>query len=163
VLLLVAYAAIADMGAGNRAFPLHVARPRWVRAIIGYPRFLQRWNMFAPDAPLDDGAGVIDATTQSGRHVDPFTGEAPNFQVLERGPLAYGSIPADYLFHLHFESNEAYRHELTRYLREWHEHEGRTDADKIVRFEFWWLSRPSPPPGQVESPPAERELIFRGP
>lgn len=160
---LFAYAAIADMGAGNRAFPLRLARPPWVRAINGYPRFLQRWNMFAPDAPTDDGAGVIDATTQSGRHIDPFTGEAPNFDVLERGPLAHGSIPADYLFHIHFEHNQVYRQELTRYLREWHAHEGRGAADRIVRFELWWLTKPSPPPGQLESGPTQRELIFRGP
>jgi hypothetical protein len=163
LVLLLAYAALADMGAGNRAFPLRLARPLWARAVVGYPRFLQRWNMFAPDAPSDDGAGVIDATTRSGRHVDPLTGEAPNFEVLERGPLAHGSIPADYLFQMHFESNEAYRHELTRYLREWHEHDGRVRSDEIVRFEFWWLSRPSPPPGQVDSGPTQRQLIFRGP
>jgi hypothetical protein len=163
LVLLVAYAAIADMGAGNRAFPLRLARPLWARALVGYPRFLQRWNMFAPDAPTDDGAGVVDAVTKSGRHVDPFTGEAPNFQVLEQGPLAHGSIPADYLFQMHFQANQAYRHELTRYLHEWHEHGGRTGADQIVRFEFWWLSRPSPLPGHVESAPTQRELSFRGP
>lgn len=171
LVLVFAYAAIADMGASNRAFPLDVARPRWVRAINGYPRFLQRWNMFSPDAPRDDGAGVIDATTQSGRHVDPFTGNAPDFRVLDspdpdaasRAPLPHGSISADYLFHMHFQANQAYRHELTRYLREWHAHEGRSSADRIVRFEFWWLSRPSPAPGQVDSPPAVRELVFRGP
>jgi hypothetical protein len=163
LVLLVAYAALTDMGAGNRAFPLRLARPRWARAMVGYPRFLQRWNMFAPDAPTDDGAGVIDATTRSGRHVDPFTGEAPNFELLEQGPLAHGSIPADYLFQMHFEGNEAYRHELRRYLDEWHQHDGRSSADEIVRFEFWWLSRPSPPPGQIESAPTQRQLIFRGP
>jgi hypothetical protein len=161
--LLLAYAAIADMGAGNRGFPLRLARPRWARAVVGYPRFVQRWNIFSPDAPSDDGAGVIDATTRSGRHVDPFTGEAPDFQLLEQGPLAHGSIPAHYLFQLQLEANEAYRQELTRYLREWHEHDGRSKADQIVRFEFWWLSRPSPPPGQLESAPTHRQLIFRGP
>lgn len=163
IVLLLAYAAIADMGVGNRAFALRLARPRWARALVGYPRFLQRWNMFAPDAPSEDGAGVIDATTRSGRHVDPFTGEAPNFQVLEQGPLAHGSIPADYLFQLHFDSNQPYRQELTRYLREWHQHDGRSSADEIVRFEFWWLTRPSPPPGQLESAPTHRQSIFRGP
>ncbi|HTV21399.1 MAG TPA: hypothetical protein VMG12_22080 [Polyangiaceae bacterium] len=163
LVLILAYAAIADMGSGNRAFPLHLARPRWVRAITGYPRFLQRWNMFAPDAPVDDGAGVVDAVTRSGRHVDPFSGEPPNFDALDQGKLAYGSIPADYLFSLHFENNEVYRQELTRYLREWHQHEGRKASDEIVRFEFWWLSKASPAPGRLESPPTHRELVFRGP
>lgn len=161
--LLLGYAAVADMGNGNRGFPLHPARPRWVRAINGYPRFLQRWNMFAPDAPTEDGAGVVDAVTRGGRHIDPFTGEAPNFDALEQGQLAHGSIPADYLFNLHFDGNEVYRQELTRYLREWHEHEGRSRSDEIVRFEFWWLSKASPSPGSVDSPPTHRQLVFRGP
>jgi hypothetical protein len=160
-LLLVA--ALADMGHGNRGFPLRLARPRWLRSVSEYPRFLQRWNMFAPDAPTDDGAGVIDATTMSGRHIDPLTGLEPNFQVLERGPLPHGSIPADYLFQLHFEQGRAYRQELTRYLRQWHEQDGRSEADRIIRFDFWWLTRPSPPPGSIESGPTHRELVFQGP
>jgi hypothetical protein len=163
LVLVLLYAALADMGGSNRGFPLHLARPRWVRSINGYPRFLERWNMFAPDAPTEDGAGVIDAVTKSGRHVDPFTGSEPNFQVLERGPLAHGSIPADYLFQLHFDENRAYRQELTRYLREWHQKEGRSEADRIMRFDFWWLARPSPAPGSTEAAPTRRELVFHGP
>jgi hypothetical protein len=163
LVLVLSYAALADMGASNRGLPLHLPRPHWVRALNGYPRFLERWNMFAPNAPTEDGRGVIDAVTQSGRHVDPFTGLEPNFDVLDSGPLAYGSIPADYLFQLHFESNRPYRQELTRYLRQWHEQDGRSEADRIVRFELWWLSQPSPLPGQVPAGPTERELIFRGP
>jgi hypothetical protein len=156
-------AALTDMGAYNRGLPLHLARPRWLRAVNGYPRFLERWNMFAPDAPLDDSAGVLDATTRSGRHVDPFTNQPPNFLVLEQGPLAYGSIPADYLFQLHFEGNEPYRPELTRYLRQWHEQAGRSADDRIVRFELWWLTRDSPPPGSTEAGPTRRQLIYRDP
>jgi hypothetical protein len=160
-LLLVA--AVADVGKANPAFPLHLARPRWLRSVSGYPRFFQHWSMFAPDAPTDDGAGVVDATTKSGRHVDPFTGSKPNFEVLERGPLAHGSILADYLFQLRSDANRAYRQELTRYLRQWHEQGDRTPDDGIVRFEFWWLTRKSPPPGSSEPGPTRRELVFRGP
>jgi hypothetical protein len=119
--------------------------------------------MFSPDAPGDDGAGVVDATTQSGRHVDPFTGAAPNFDVLERGPLPHGSIPADYLYQMHLDGNRPYRQELMRYLRQWHEHQARSDDDRIVRFEFWWLSRRSPPPGSAQPGPIRRELVLRGP
>jgi hypothetical protein len=161
VVLLLMVAALADLGAHNRSFPLHLARPRWLRSIVGYPRFFQSWDMFAPDAPRSDGAGVLDATTQRGRHVDPFTGREPSYDLLEGGPLPHGSIPADYLFQLHFEDNKTYRQELVRYLREWHEHEGRSDADRIVRFELWWLTRDSPPPGSNEAGPVRRELVFR--
>ncbi len=119
--------------------------------------------MFAPDAPRSDGVGVIDARTRSGRHVDPFTGLEPNFDPREHGPLPHGGIPADYLFQLHFDDFSPYRQELTRYLRAWHEREGRTDADRIVRFELWWLSWDSPAPGSFEPGAVHRELVFRGP
>jgi hypothetical protein len=160
---LMLFAALADLGANNRGFPLHLARPRWLRALISYPRCFERWNMFSPDAPEEDGAGVVDATTKGGRHVDPFTGSEPNYQVLESGPLAHGSIPADYLFRMHLEGSHPYRQELTRYLQDWHEHDGRGETDRIVDFEFWWLSRASPPPGSFDSGATRRELIFRGP
>jgi hypothetical protein len=106
---------------------------------------------------------VLDATTQAGAHIDPFTGAAPNFAVLEQGPFAYGSIPADYLFQLHFDAQQPYRYELSRHLREWHEHEGRTANDRIVRFELWWLERDSPQPGSVEPGPTRQTLVFKGP
>jgi hypothetical protein len=163
LVLLLMLAALADMGAHNRGFPLQLPRPRWLAAVSLYPRFVQRWNMFSPNPPRDDGAGVLDATTKSGAHIDPFTGAAPNFAVLEQGPLAYGSIPAEYLFQLHFAAQQPYRHELSRYLREWHEHEGRTENDRIVRFELWWLERDSPKPGSLEPGPTQRTLVFKGP
>jgi hypothetical protein len=158
---LLMVAALADMGARNRGFALHVPHPRWLQSVAGYPRFFQRWNMFAPDAPRSDGAGVIDAITRSGQHIDPFTGLAPNYDVLASGPLPHGSIPADYLFQLHFEASHAYRQELTRYLRQWHEQPGRENDDRIVRYELWWLTRDSPAPGSTEGGPVRREMIYR--
>lgn len=59
--------------------------------------------------------------------------------MLDEGPLAYGSIPADYLFQLHFEAQQPYRYEL------------------------WWLERDSPKPGSLESGPTRRTLVFKGP
>jgi uncharacterized membrane protein YfbV (UPF0208 family) len=156
-------AALADMSQHNPAFPFHLGRQRWLRPVSGYPRSFQRWYMFAPDAPREDGAAVIDATTESGRHVDPFTGAEPNFQVLEQGPLPHGSIPADYLYQIHLDGNRPYRSELARYLRRWHERSGRGDEDRIKRFEFWWLSRRSPTPGSTRPGSTRRELVFRGP
>lgn len=161
LVLLLMVAALADLGAHNRAFPLRIARPQLLRSLTGYPRFFQRWSMFAPDAPRSDGAGVIDATTRDGRHVDPLSGLTPNYDVLESGPLAHGSMAADYLYQMHFDDNEVYRQELVRYLRGWHEREGRSAADRIVRVELWWLTRDSPAPGSNEAGAVQRELVFR--
>jgi hypothetical protein len=163
LVLLLMYVAVVDLGSSNRAFPWRLPRPRWARAVAYYPHFLERWNMFAPDAPTDDGAGVVDAVTRSGRHVDPFTGAEPDFDRFEHGVIDEGSIPADYLFQLHFDANRAYRQELVRYLRGWHERDGRTEDDRIMGFELWWLSVPTPPPGSTHVEPPSRELIFEGP
>ena len=163
LVIVLMYVAAVDLSQNNRALPWRLPFPRWARAVAYYPRFLQRWNMFAPDAPTDDGAGVVDAVTASGRHFDPFTGEAPDFDRFEHGVIDRGSVRADYLFWLHLPANRAYRWELDRYLREWHQHDGRTDADRIVRFQFWWLSTPSPPPGSTHVEPPTRELISKWP
>lgn len=163
LVVVLLYVAVIDMSAHNPALGLALPRPRWARSVIGHLRFTQRWSMFAPDAPVEDGAGVIDAVTQGGRHVDPLTGEPPSFDVLDSGPLPHGSIPADYLWVITRDGNRHYRQELTRCLREWHEREGRTPQDRIVRYEVWWLSQASPPPGSTEPGPTRRERVFRWP
>jgi vitamin K-dependent gamma-carboxylase-like protein len=163
LVVVLAFVSLVDMSAHNRAFPLELPRPRWARSLGGHLRLTQRWGMFAPDVPVDDGAGVIDAVTVGGRHVDPLTGLPPNFEVLERGPLPHGSIAADYLFVLTRDQSRRYRQELTRSLQAWHERDGRTPQDRIVRYEVWWLTQRSPPPGSTEPGPTERERVVRWP
>ena len=163
LVVVLLYVGLIDMSAHNPALGLGLPRPRWARSVIGHLRFTQRWSMFAPDAPVEDGAGVIDAVTADGRHVDPLTGQPPNFDVLDSGPLPHGSIPADYLWVITRDNNRQYRQELTRSLQQWHEREGRTPKDRIVRYELWWLSRPSPPPGSTEPGPTRRLRVSRWP
>lgn len=163
LVVVLLYVALVDLSAHNPALGLGLPKPRWARSLSGHLRFTQRWRMFAPDAPIEDGAGVIDAVTLGGRHVDPLTGEAPNFDVLDSGPLPHGSIPADYLFVLTRDNNRHYRQELTRWMQQWHEREGRTPKDRIVRYELWWLSQSSPPPGSTEPGSTRRERVSRWP
>ncbi|HWO11584.1 MAG TPA: hypothetical protein VNN80_18950 [Polyangiaceae bacterium] len=153
------FVSLGDLGARASASPLHLPRPRWARSLSGHLRFFQRWGAFAPDVPVEDGAGVIDALTQSGRHVDPFTGQPPRFDALERSAL--GGVAADYLFELQKDDNRRYRQELTRWLQGWHEREGRTPDDRIARYELWWLSQPSPPPGSTEPGAIRRAQVMR--
>jgi hypothetical protein len=118
--------------------------------------------MFAPEAPLEDGMTVIDAVTVKGVHVDPFTGEAPDFDVLEKGPVPHPMEVADYLFQVHFDFNKSYHRELARYLEHWHERDGRGPDDKLVSFQAFWLERTSPKPGSVEGGLVERTLFTEG-
>jgi hypothetical protein len=161
LIAFVMFAALLEICNANPAIRLKPPQPGWLADLILYPRLLQRWSMFAPDAPVDDGYGVIDATTVDGRHVDPWTGEPPDFELFDKGPIP-GTIEAvDYLFAMHLPDNERYRSELTRYLtRHWHEQPGRTPNDRIVAFSYYWVSRKSPPRGSTTPGPAQRELVL---
>jgi len=157
--VLLMLALTTELGRTNPGFPLKLPQPGWLHDLIFYPRFTQRWLMFAPEAPKDDGMTVVDAVTVDGRHLDPFTGAPPDFDVLEKGPVPHPIEVSDYLFQIHFDFNETYRRELTRYVEHWHERNGNGPNDRFVSYEAWWLGRDSPPPGSVTPGPAERELI----
>lgn len=159
VVLLLALS--TELTHSNPYFKLKLPQPAWLHSLIFYPRFTQRWLMFAPEAPTDDGITLVDAVTQNGRHIDPFAEHVPDFTLLERGPMPYPMEVSDYLFQIHFDFNQTYRHELQRYIEHWHEHGGRTAEDRLVSFEAWWLTRDTPKPGSLEGGPITRELIAR--
>jgi hypothetical protein len=145
----------------NPAFPLKIPQAEWMRLVVRYPRMLQRWTMFAPHAPTDDGFGVVDAETADGRHIDPFTGAEPDFEAMNRGPLR-GTVEAvDYLFAIHWEQNARYRVELARYLDHYHERDGRTEKDRLVGYEVWWVSHTSPKPGSTTPGPLRRQSMLK--
>jgi hypothetical protein len=160
VVLMLALA--TELTRANPAIKLKLPQPEWLHAAIYYPRLTQRWLMFAPEAPLEDGMTVIDAVTVKGVHVDPFTGEAPDFDVLDKGPVPHAMEVADYLFQVHFDFNKAYHRELGRYLERWHERDGRGPDDKLVSFQAFWLERDSPKPGSLEGGPVSRTLFTEG-
>src|SRR5262245_50455924 len=118
--------------------------------------------MFSPDAPLDDGTLVVDAVTVGGRHIDPFTGAPPDFELTLHGPVPHSAMLSDYLCSIHFPHNERYRSELQNYLRRWQVIEGRPASDRIVSYEIWWVSHTSPPLGSVTPGAPKKELVLRG-
>jgi hypothetical protein len=150
-----------ELTQANPGIKLKIPQPEWMQLVVRYPRMHQRWTMFAPHAPTDDGFGVVDAETADGRHVDPFTGRAPDFEAMNRGPL-HGTIEAvDYLFAIHWEPNEPYRRELARYLDRYHERDGRTEKDRLVGYEVWWVSHDTPKPGSTTTGPLRRESMLK--
>jgi hypothetical protein len=148
-----------ELARTNPGFPVKLPQPEWLHTLIFYPRFTQRWLMFAPEAPKDDGTTVVDAVTADGRHLDPFTGAPPDFEALDKGPVPHPIEISDYLFQIHFDFNETYRRELSRFVEHWHERNGDGPNDRFVSYEAWWLGRTSPPPGSVTPGPTERELV----
>jgi hypothetical protein len=156
VVLLVALS--TELSHANPYFKHKLPQPDWLRTIIFYPRFTQHWLMFAPEAPTDDGITLIDGVTEQGTHIDPFTGTAPDFSLLDAGPLPQPIEVCDYLFQIHFDFNASYRRELQRYLEHWRGPGG----ERLVSFEAWWLGRDTPPPGSLAGGPIERTLLASG-
>jgi hypothetical protein len=155
---------VIEVGADNQAIRrfVRVGQPLAFATIILRLRMIQSWNMFSPDAPGDDGMAIVDARTVSGGHVDPFTGEAPNFDLGVHHPVPESVMLCDYLFSLRI-GNEAYRPQLASYLSRWHTLQGRPSSDRIVSYDFFWISHQSPALGSTEPFDFRRELVFSGP
>jgi predicted DCC family thiol-disulfide oxidoreductase YuxK len=158
-LLLVACASQALVE--NRFFTerARFTQPRWASAIVQYGRLFQGWGMFTPDAPTRDGWLVIDAVLADGTHVDPQTGQAPVFAVVDRQRLAFDSFWDAYSARIASRQLAPYREELRRWLLGRHPHL-RLPADRaIVRADVWWIADVSPDPRLPRTAPLEAERV----
>ncbi len=81
----------------NPAVPatLKPNRPKWLEAVVLYPRLFQGWSMFAPNPPQEDGKIVVEAVTVDGRRIDPLTGEAPDYGVQPKGGFHFDQMWGD--------------------------------------------------------------------
>jgi hypothetical protein len=135
-------------------------QPRITQAMIDYPRLTQGWSMFSPDAPKEDGTIVVDGVTADGRHLDPFTGAAPDFDAPLHGPWYQSQFFCDYFLKIHFDGNRGYRQHFKHYLENWQALEGKPEKDKLVSFEVYWINNSSPPPGSTEITNIKKTLLF---
>jgi len=161
---LVMIASIIQVTRDNRFFAkgYRLTQPAPFETLIRYTRMLQGWQMFAPEAPRDEGLVVIDAITADGRHIDPFTGKEPDFESVLRGPLALPVPVSDYLYAMHSENEEVYRGELEKYLQRWHEIKHRPPGDRIVSFDAWFVKHDTPVPGSTACTNYQKQLVFSG-
>ncbi len=127
-----------------------------------YLRQYQHWQMFA-EAPRDDATVIVDAVTADGRHIDPFTGQPPDFNVMFHGPLRYGQLFCDYLSKIAGEDFRGYRPFLARYLENWQALEGRPENDRIVSYRVLWVGSMSPRFGETAPTNVRTSVILEGP
>jgi hypothetical protein len=161
LLILISATEVAQDNRALRHF-VQVQQPPPFGTFIAYSRMIQSWNMFAPDAPREDGMLVLDAVMQSGEHIDPFTGRAPDFELGVFHPVPESVMQCDYFFAMRV-GNERYRGQLTNYLMRWHTLHGRPDRQRIVKFDVWWTTHSSPEMGSTKPGEVRREIIFSGP
>ncbi|RYZ09522.1 MAG: hypothetical protein EOO73_04290 [Myxococcales bacterium] len=150
----------SNLVASNRAFPkvLRFREPTWLLAYKPYLRGWQGWSMFAPDAPTDDGTLVVDALTRSGRHIDPFTGLAPDFEQIRRGLAPHSIALSDYFFAMRDKRNSRYRKQLARYFASYR---APGSGEGLRSAEIWWVSYVPPPRGSYEPGPLQKEKLWR--
>lgn len=133
--------------------------PQVLRPLIDYPHMIQGWSMFSPDAPKTDGTIVVDGVTADGRHLDPLTGKAPDFEAPLHGPWFQSQLECDYFLKMSFDGNKAYREELKQYLQRWSQIENRPPSDRLVSFDVYWVSNDAPPPGQTVPTNIQRKML----
>ncbi|MCS6902133.1 MAG: HTTM domain-containing protein [Myxococcales bacterium] len=136
--------------------------PAALKPINLYPRLLQGWSMFSPDAPKTDGTLVVDGITVDGRHLDPLTGKEPDFEAPLHGPWFHSQLQCDYTLKISFEGNRGYREELKRYILNWQRIEKRPPNDRIVSFDLYWVSNDAPPPGSTKITNIQKKLLMSG-
>lgn len=137
-------------------------QPLALRLLVEYPRFMEGWSMFAPDAPTRDSLLIVDALTVDGRHVDPINELASRVSSL---PVT--AIP-EYLdqddswcdYTTNIVGHEEYYASFADYIRAYprRTHHAR---DRIESFAVWLLEDDSPPPGEVAPRNPSRRLVFK--
>ncbi len=134
-------------------------QPEFTRTLTHKMRFLQGWFMFSPNPVMDDGTIVVDAITVDGRHVDPFWGEPPNFDLLNAKSFAYNQIWSDYFNRIHMAGNKQFRDAAVDYMRRLPERTGNPN-DKLVSGEVYWVRDMNPRFNTTNSYAQQNDLLF---
>jgi hypothetical protein len=121
---------------------LSVGQPEALRLLTQKMRFLQGWYMFSPNPVTEDGTIVVDALTADGRHVDPFTGKEPYWDVSARS-LSLTQIWSDYFNRIQLPANAGYRDAMKDYLLRFPERTGRSQ-DAIASGDVYWVRENNP-------------------
>jgi Vitamin K-dependent gamma-carboxylase len=139
------------------ARPLHAGQPEPLRSLSHKMRFLQGWFMFSPNPVMDDGIVVCDAETVNGRHLDPFTGRAPSYDL--GGSVQFNQIWQDYMNRIQLPGNAFYRDALKAWLLKYQERTGHPE-DRLVAARVVWIHDLNPRLGSTVSTNFEqRELL----
>jgi Vitamin K-dependent gamma-carboxylase len=140
---------------------LHVEhRPAVFSLIVDNLQIFQMWHMFAPQAFRHDGTIIVDGVLEDGTHIDPFTGEAPDFEQAFHGPLNYGQPWCDFFWHLGgVEFNKLYRPLFRDYLFRAHTVPGAIVTRPLKQFEAYWVSYNVPHMGSTRPTNLKRTLL----
>ena len=165
LVVLFAIALGSQMMVENQSLPeaLRVRhQPLALRLLVEYPRFMEGWSMFAPEAPKHDSLLIVDAITVEGRHVDPINELASRVS-----SVPVSGIP-EYLdqddtwcdYTTNIVGREDYYGTLAEFIRAYPKRTHRA-RDRIESFEVWLLEDDSPPPGESKPSNPRRSLVLK--
>ncbi|APR85791.1 Hypothetical protein A7982_11140 [Minicystis rosea] len=153
----------AVLQAGNELWCINrrwkVPQPEPFRLLSHKMRYLQGWFMFSPNPVMDDGTLVVDAITVDGRHVDPFTGKEPFFDLPAAQSLRLTQIWCDYFNRIQLQSNTPYRDAMKDYMYRLPQRTGNPN-DVIVSGDVYWIKDMNPKWNETKSYGYERNKIF---
>lgn len=149
--------ALVELWVVNRRW--RIPQPEPLRILSHKLRFLQGWFMFSPNPVMDDGTIVVDAITVDGRHVDPFTGKEPFWDLLHVKSLLLNQIWCDYYNRMHLSQNSPFRDAMKAYMLRLPERTGRPE-DAIVSGEVFWVQDLNPKWRETESFKYEKLKLF---
>lgn len=126
-------------------------------SLANYARVLGDWGVFAPDPPKENGALVVDATTNNDWNVDPITGWPPDLTLESPARARKGAMWMAYQANIADPDNASFRKEFRRYLTRGGHILDRKERDQGVKqLEVYWAKVPIPPPGEQRG---EVELV----
>jgi hypothetical protein len=147
--------ALVELWCFNRRFK--TPQPEVLRLLSHKMRFLQGWFMFSPNPVMDDGTIVVDALTVDGRHVDPFTGKEPYWELDH--PLGLTQIWCDYFNRIQLPANTAYREAMKDYMYRLPQRSGHP-GDAIVSGDVFWVKKMNPRWNETATYNYERAKLF---
>ena len=149
--------ALTELWVVNRRYK--VPQPEALRLLSHKLRFLQGWFMFSPNPVMDDGTIVVDAITVDGRHIDPFTGKEPFWDLSHVKSLGLNQIWCDYFNRMHLSQNAPFRDAMKEYMLRLPERTGRPE-DTIVSGEVYWVQDLNPKWRETQSYKYEKQKLF---
>lgn len=135
-----------------------VRPPAGLAWLLAYPRVAERGGLLESFHEREDGALVVDLHLSDGKVLDPFTGQAPDRQVLLRGRFGDSAIWTAYTRSIRRPAASVYREELRRTIRGLARAASK-DA-RVVSGDILWVIRPSPEPGQPLQQTTSEEVLF---
>jgi hypothetical protein len=138
---------------------VRVPQPEPLRTLALKLRFLQGWFMFSPNPVMDDGTIVVDAITVDDRHIDPFTGRPPNFDLGSVKSFGYSQIWCDYFNRMHLPANTGYREAMRQYMFRLPQRSRRAE-DALKSGEVYWVQDMNPRWNEKKSYRHERLKLF---